>query len=329
MPPRSAFVTGATGFVGLTLVEELIGQGWQVTALHRPSSQLKYLKRFEVDLAEGDITAPETLAAAIPRNVDAVFHVAGDINMWRRHNALQDRINIDGTRHVVRAALQRGAGRLVHTSSISAYGLHKGRIDEQSEQRGGRSFINYQRSKFRAEKEVRRGIEQGLDAVILNPASIIGAYDTSTWARLFRQVWQGTLPGVPPGRLSFCHSRQVARAHLAAFEKGRCGENYLLGGTDASFLELIRIIGEISARRVPSRPSPAWLLRWMGRLGQWRSDWTGKPPRLTPEAVAMVTREMFCDCSKARRELGFQVVDLRTMVQECFQWLSDEGLLDS
>ena len=329
MPSRSAFVTGATGFVGLTLVEELIGQGWKVTALHRPSSQLKYLKRFEVELAEGDITAPETLAAAIPRNVDAVFHVAGNINMWSPQNALQDRINIDGTRHVVAAALRKGVRRLVHTSSISAYGLHQGRIDEESEQRGGRSFINYQRSKFLAEKEVREGIEEGLDAVILNPASIIGAYDTHTWARLFRQVWQGTLPGVPPGRVSFCHSREVARAHVAAFEKGRCGENYLLGGTDASFLELIQIIGQVSGRRVPSRPRPVRLLRLAGRLGQWRSYWTGKPPVLTPETVAMVTREMFCDCSKAQRELGFQVVELRTMVEECFDWLSQERLLEA
>lgn len=329
MPPKTAFVTGATGFVGLTLTEELLERGWKVTALHRSSSDLRFLQRLEVELAEGDVTGPESLRQAMPQGIDAVFHVAGSVNMWSRRNTRQDLINIEGTRHVVEAALHKGVRRLVHTSSISAYGLQKGCIDEQSEQRGGQSWINYQRSKFLAEEEVRRGIDGGLDAVILNPASIIGKYDTHSWARLFRQVWQGTLPGVPPGRVSFCHSRQVAHAHIAAFEKGGCGENYLLGGTDASFLELIRIIGQVSGRPVPSSPRPAWLLRLVGRLGQWRSSWTGKPPLLTPEAVAMVTREMTCDCSKARRELGFELVDLKSMVEECFEWLSAEGLLES
>lgn len=328
MPSKTAFVTGATGFVGLTLTEELLAQGWKVIALHRASSDLRFLPRLNVELAEGDVTNADSLRQAIPQGIEAIFHVAGSVNLWSRRNARQDSVNIEGTRHVVEAALQKGVRRLVHTSSISAYGLHKGCIDERSEQRGGQSWINYQRSKFLAEEEVRRGIGHGLDAVILNPASIIGKYDTHSWARLFRQVWQGTLPGAPPGRVSFCHARQVARAHIAAFDQGGSGENYLLGGTDATFLQLIQIIGQVSGRPVPSRPRPAWLLRLVGRLGQWRSYWTGKPPLLTPETVAMVTREMTCDCSKARRELGFQVVDLKSMVRECFEWLSDEGLLD-
>lgn len=325
---KTAFVTGSTGFLGLNLVEQLTQQGWQVLAFHRADSELKYLKRFPAQRIEGDINDPDSLGRGMPRNVDAVFHVAGDTNMWSRRNAAQDRVNIDGTRNVVEAALAANAGRLVHTSSISAYGVHQGRIDETAEQRGRTSWINYQRSKFQGEEEVRKGIAQGLDAVIINPASIFGPYDTSSWARLIRGVYAGKLPGVPPGALSFCHSREVAKAHIAAAERGRTGENYLLGGTDATFLQLVQTIGAVTGRKVPDKPTPTAVMLAVSRVGNWMSYLTGKPPRLTPEMVAMVTRTMYCDSSKAAHALGFRAESLRTMIEDSVNWLRQEGFLE-
>ena len=125
MPPssgRAAFVTGGTGFVGLNMVKELMIRGWDVTALHRRSSELKLLKRFQPKLAAGDLSDPNSLLAAIPAGTDTIFHVAGNTNMWRGGNAQQTKDNVDGTRNVVDAALAKGVRRLVVTSSISAYG---------------------------------------------------------------------------------------------------------------------------------------------------------------------------------------------------------------
>lgn len=326
--PKTAFVTGSTGFLGLNLIAQLARQGWQVVALHRANSNTTYLKRFPAERVEGDVTDLESLRHTIPRNVDVVFHVAGDTNLWSRRNAEQDRINIDGTRNVVMCAVEAGAKRFVHTSSISAYGIHEGRIDETAEQRGRTSWINYQRSKFLAEEEVRAGVRKGLDAVILNPASIFGPYDTGSWATLIRLVWNGQLPGIPPGGLSFCDSREVAKAHIAAAERGRTGENYLLGGADATFLELVRIIGEVLGRKAPQKPTSAAAMLVASQIGNWVSYFTDKPPSITPEMVRMVTRRMFCDSSKAERELGFRTESLRTMVEDSVNWLRQEGLLD-
>jgi dihydroflavonol-4-reductase len=325
---RTAFVTGSTGFLGINLIEQLIQQGWRVLALHRPSSEMKYLKRFRVEAIQGDINDPSSLARGMPANLDAVFHVAGDTNMWSRRNAEQDRVNIDGTRNMVEAALRAKAKRFVLTSSISAYGIHQGKIDETAEQRGRVSWINYQRSKFLSEEEVRKGIARGLDAVIVNPASIFGPYDTSSWARLIQLIYTGKLPGIPPGALSFCHSREVAKAHIAAAERGRTGENYLLGGYDASFLELVKTIGEVTGRKVPAKPTPPAALFVVSQIGNWISYLTGKPPSITPEMVRMVTRNMYCDSSKAERELGFHAVSLRTMVEDSVNWLKHEGMLE-
>ena len=121
--------------------------------------------------------------------------------------------------------------------------------------------------------------------------------------------------------------REVARAHVAAFERGRKGENYLLGGADASFLELVRAIGAALGRPVPSRPTPAWVLRALGAFGALSGAVRGRQPTLTPEMVLQATRELTCDCSKAIRELGYRAVPLRDMVADSVAWLAAEGLL--
>jgi nucleoside-diphosphate-sugar epimerase len=325
---QTAFITGATGFVGTVLCQELAGRGWQVTAIHRPGSNLKYLSRVPLRLVPADVTDRASLERALPEDVDAVFHVAGSTNLWSRGNDEQRRINVEGTRNAVEAALARRARRFVHTSTISVYGLQSGRIDERAEQRGSASPVNYQRTKFLAEEQVRAGIARGLDAVILNPAAILGPYDTGNWARMIRMVHAGTLPAAPPGATSYCHVREVARAHIAAAEHGRSGENYLLGGVDAPIIELVRVIGEVTGRRVPDRPTPAWVLRAVGRVGEWASYFTARQPMLTADAARIVTRELYCDCSKAMRELGYRAVDLKTMVGDTYRWLKEEGLLD-
>jgi nucleoside-diphosphate-sugar epimerase len=324
---ETAFVTGATGFVGLNLVEQLLARGWRVIALHRAGAELKYLARMPAERAVGDITDADSLLRALPERVDAVFHVAGDINLWSRRNALQDRVNIEGTRNVVAAALARRARRFVHTSSVSAYGLQRGRLDERTPQLGKYSWVNYNRSKHLAEEEVRAGIARGLDAVILNPGAILGPYDTRGYASIVKMIAEGTLPGVPPGAMPFCDVREVAKAHIAAFERGRSGENYLLAGTDASFMALFREIGAALGRPVPSRATPGWLLRLLGAIGALRAAVTGIEPRLTPEMARQATRKLTCDCAKAERELGYRAVPLREMVAACVGWLSAEGLL--
>jgi nucleoside-diphosphate-sugar epimerase len=187
--------------------------------------------------------------------------------------------------------------------------------------------VNYQRSKLAAEAEVRKGIGRGLQAVIVNPAGIIGPHDTSGYARLFRMVHQGKLPGVPPGSLSFCDVREVAKAHVAAAERGRIGELYLLGGANASYVELVRIIGRLDGKDVPSRPSPAWLLKALAAAAELGAAFTGAQPALTREAAAMATRSLFCDCSRAVSELGLTPVPLETMAAACYKWMKSEGRL--
>ena len=324
---KTAYVTGSNGFLGLNLCEALLREGWRVLALHRASSDTHYLRRLAVEPVEGDINAPASLSRTLPAGVDAVFHVAGSTSLWSRQDAEQDRINIEGTRNMVEAALAAGARRFVHTSSISAWGMCSGTIDETVPQQGASSPVNYQRSKYAAELEVLKGIERGLPAVIVNPAGILGPYDSGGYARFFRMVHAGSLPGVPPGSLSFCDVREVSKAHIAAAERGRVGERYLLGGADASYLDLVTLIGELEGKPVPRKPTAAWILKTVATVGETISAFTGHPPTLTREAAAMATRTLFCNSAKAVRELAFRPVPLRPMVEDCYRWMKEEGRL--
>lgn len=323
-----AFVTGATGFVGINLVDELVARNWQVTCLVRRGSNTSLIGRRPVGLATGSITDIDSLREAMPPAVDVVFHVAGDTNLWSRNNARQTANNVDGTRNMCAVALEKGAKRFVHTSTISAWGLIDGPITEDTPQQGGASWINYQRSKYLAEQEVKQAIARGLDAVILNPGAIVGAQDSHTWARLFLMVAEDELPGIPPGGVSFTHVREVVKAHIAAAEKGATGENYVLGGTDATMRDFVaEIARRLGKSRVPP-VVPLAVLKVMGRLYALKGLLTGREPPVTPEAAAMAAKSNPCPSLKAQRELGYRPVPLADMVADCADWLIAQGYIE-
>ncbi|HEY1694523.1 MAG TPA: NAD-dependent epimerase/dehydratase family protein [Polyangiaceae bacterium] len=328
---RTAFVTGGTGFLGRHVVEQLTSLGWRVVALHRPTSDVRHLKAYGVELAVGSITEPDSLRAAIPEGCDAVFHIAGNTSLWSGDREQQTRENVDGTRFVVEAALAKKARRLVHTSTEGAWGEqqpHEAGFDETAKSNALDSFINYERSKYLGELEVEKGVAAGLEACMMCPGHIVGKYDTSQWARLITLVNTGKLPGVPPGRGTWAHATQVAKAHVAAVDRGRSGERYLLGGAWASYLEVVTVIGRLTGKKVPVKTMPGWVIRALGRVSQWGSYVTRRAPTVTPEIAAGTSRPPHLFKSdKAIRELGYEAVPVEAMLKESFDWLKAEGLV--
>ncbi|WP_445355443.1 SDR family oxidoreductase [Microbulbifer sp. EKSA008] len=327
---KHAFVTGGTGFLGANLVEQLVGDGWKVTAMHRRTSNTDMLRSLGVNLVEASLNDPQSLQAAIPNNVDALFHMAANTSMWRGGNAQQWKDNVEGAANIAKVAREKNVGRMVVTSSISAYGYHKERITEESDKLADDPHHHYLYTKKREEISVRKEIEQGLDAVFLNPCAIVGKYDTTSWAQTFFLIDKNQLPGVPPGWGSFCHAGAVARAHIDAVEKGRCGENYILAGTDASFLEFFGKIAELLHKPVPKRTTPAFLIQSIAWFSDLWSRVSGQEPVITPEKATLVTRRVVASSAKAERELGYQSgVALDTMLCECRDWLVQNNLLES
>ncbi|KAF0806857.1 oxidoreductase [Alcanivorax xiamenensis] len=324
----SAFITGARGFLGCHIARLLVEQGWQVTALLRPGSDGQALREAGMKIVHAPLSNATELTLVMPPAVDAVFHVAGNTSLWRRRRDQQYQDNVMGTRAVVTAALRNQAGRLIHTSSISAWGQQDGIIHEEIPSNAANDWIGYNRTKYLAEEEVRDGARQGLSTVILNPCAIIGAGDTHNWSQMISLIDQRRLPGVPPGGGNFGAVEEVARAHLAAWDAGRDGHNYILAGVEASFLELAQTIGRLLGRPAPRKVTPRWALGLLGQLSPIAARFSGNEPRLTPEKVALISTRSRVSGAKAVRELGFDdQVPLEIMLRRCIDWMRAEGML--
>lgn len=323
----TAFVTGATGFVGLNLIQELHGAGWRVIACHRADSDLSHLQRLRPELRVADVLDLPALMAALPEDVDALFHLAASINFWRPRNVEQSLINVQGTRHVVEAALQRRARRFIHMSSLAAWAPGQGDvIDESTPSRAEGHRVNYFRTKWLAEREVLNAVPRGLPARVLNPGNILGPYDRQTWARSFRMAKQRKLPLLPPGGGPFCHVRDVVQAALAAVERGRVGERYVLGGVHASYAELFEHVCRLL--RAPRPPvAPSWLFSGLAVLSDGWSRISRNEPDLTPDMAGVLGIDFDARSTKAERELGYQRTPFLQQVQDTFDWLRGERLI--
>lgn len=327
--PKTAFVTGATGFVGLNLIQELARRKWNIIALYLPSADTKYLAKYGVTMVGGFLSDADLLCRAIPEDADAVFHLAANTSAWARNDARQYVDNVEGTTNMVDAALRKKVHRFVYTSSISAFGYHPREcINEQTVSNALACGMNYNKTKFLAENIVKDAVKKGLNAVILNPCNIIGPYDTNNWTRQFiRPIYDGRLPAVPPGKAMWCHVKDIVDAHINAVDKGVPGENYLLGGIEARFIDVVneieRLLGKAETRRV----QPAWLLRLLVGVLCLKSKIDGKEPLLTPEKYNRAVAHICCDYSKASAVLGYRTSPLGLMIKDSFAWLREENLL--
>ncbi len=319
------FLTGATGFLGGHVLAQALKAGHEASVLVRDAAKLapELAKHPNLIVHLGDVLDVDSLHRALKRPVDGLFHVAASTNMWARNNAAQTQVNVQGIANVLAAAKGR-VGRFIDTSTVAVYGLTDQTIDENSPNLGLNSWINYAHTKALAQVRV---LESSLDVVVLNPTHLLGPHDQHNWARLIQLVDTEGLPGAPPGAGSFADVRQVAAAHLRAFECGRSGESYLLGGAQARFLELVQLIAAELGRKAPSRATPAFLIAALARLKVMAAAFTGVEPDITPESAAFVTHAMRCDIRKAQTELSLQITPLPQLVADTCAWMRSAGML--
>ena len=309
MAGKTAFVTGASGFIGTNLVKQLGEAGWSVIAMHRETSDLTYLRRFPATLVVGDIGDRDFLARAIPEGVDAVFHVAGNVSFDSSGDDAQTHANVAGTRAVVEVARARKVGRFVHTSTGAVFGLHDGvAIDETAPSNADEIPVNYCRSKKAAEDIVLEAAAAGLDAVCVNPGNVVGPYDRVIWGPFVEAIASGAMTSVGTGGGAFCHIDETAKAHITAYERGRRGERYILAGANERFSTAAAIVAEIVGVAAPEPTSE-------------------RGPGMSAEIHFVTNQTQILLCDKAVRELGFRPVALRTMFADLCAWMRAEGLL--
>ncbi|MEO0897866.1 MAG: NAD-dependent epimerase/dehydratase family protein [Bacteroidota bacterium] len=325
---RTAFITGGTGFVGINLIKALLKEDWKLTVLHRPTSNLTYIKDLPIDLVEGSITDKASLETAIPQGTEVVFHVAGDTNMWSKYNDRQTEINVAGTQHMVDVALAKGVKTFIHTSSIAAWGPVSGLTTEETPKRGHTSILNYERTKLKGEEIAKKGMEHGMKVVVINPAAVVGRYDAGTWAQMFFALKNGEVPAVPAGGNNFVHVDDVVNAHILAVDKGQNGHNYILGGENGRQIDLVKEMAQLMGLEKFPSEAPRFLLKVFAQASLLSASIKGVEPTITPEVADFMTRKDYrFSNEKALKELGYSSKDWRYGVKDCYDWLVEEGKL--
>ena len=301
-------VTGATGFVGSVLVRQLLEAGEAVRVLRRPTSSLDLLgdAAAHVEHVLGDVTDPEAVARAVA-GAETVYHVAGVVAFGRRARPRLRAVNVEGTATVVNAALAAGVGRLVHTSSIAALGRppRAGVLDETAV--WTRSPLNtaYALSKRDAEREVLRGVAEGLDAVVASPALVFGPGRTGEGTTaVAERLAAGRLPLAPPGATAVVDVEDVAAGLRAACVRGATGERYLLAAENLAWTEILATLADALGVPTPTRTAPPWLLAAGGALGEAWAAVSRSQPGLTRETARQAAATVRYDGSRAERELG-------------------------
>lgn len=322
-------VTGASGHLGANVVRALIATGETVRAVDvRPGAALAGL---DVEFMKGDVLEPAMLESAFV-GADFVLHLAARISTAGDPDGSVRRVNVDGVRNVAEAALRAGVRRVVHCSSLHAFdvGATRGPVRENSPRASAAALPAYDRSKAAGEDELRRVIDRGLDAVIVNPSGIVGPVDPepSRLGRVLLAMFRGRMPIAVRGAFDWVDVRDVSAALLAAAERGRTGENYLLGGHRASVAELGRVAAEVAGRRPPRVVAPLAPVRAVAALSlQLAGPRRAGRLLLTPESLHALATDPVVDYSKAVAELGYRARPLEETVRDLHASFVAEGRL--
>ncbi|MET3107056.1 dihydroflavonol-4-reductase [Oxalobacteraceae bacterium GrIS 2.11] len=321
----TVFVTGASGFLGGHILSELVKAGHTVKALSRRSDSDAAIAILGGTPVRSSLNDVESLKIALA-DCSAVFHAAADTSMWKPHASIQSATNVLGTHNLLKAARSQGVEAFIHTSSVSAFShLVTETLVESLAQRGGESWINYERSKYMSEQLVR---DSALPWIVFNPANIIGPGDRHNWARMIMLIDQERLPGVPPGTGSFADVREVARAQIRAWQDQRFGQCYLTGGEAVKFIDFVHKVGAQLGKKTPKRSMPVWAIMSYARLCDAWSRISGKEPEVTPESATLTSYGRLVDSSKAVRELDYRITPIDTLIEDTLAWMRLERLVE-
>ena len=324
-----SFVTGATGFLGSHVARVLADQGAQLRLLVRPTSNLKNLQGLNAETATGDLRDAGSLEKAMS-GCEVVFHVAADYRLWVRDPGEMYRSNLEGTRAILEAARKNGVRRVVYTSSVATIGFNTdGRpANEDSPVSLADMIGHYKRSKFMAEQVAMEAGRSGMQVVTVNPTTPVGEQDVkpTPTGRIVLDFLKRKFPAYVDTGLNLVDVRECARGHVAALEKGKSGERYILGGEDLTLKQILDKLGQLTGL-----PSPKVKLPYVFAFAAGVIDEaiTGmilrREPRATVDTVRMGKKKMFASSAKAERELGWKLVPVEAALRRAVEWFRANG----
>jgi len=325
-----ALVTGATGFVGAAVARALSAAGWQVRVLARSGSNRSNLQSPAWEVVEGDLADSRSLERAL-EGCTGLFHAAADYRLGARDPTQLYRTNVEGTRRILSAARTAGVTRIVYTSSVATIGIPSDGSpgDERTPVAESHMIGHYKRSKYLAEEVARDAARTGMSVVIVNPSTPVGPGDIkpTPTGQLVLDAASGRMPAYVDTGLNIVHVDDVAAGHLLAFERGRAGERYILGGEDMTLQTILGQIARLVGRAPPRIRLPYAAVLPVAYLAEGFAKISGRSGRVTLEGVRMSRKRMFFSSAKAVSELGYRWRPPLQAFEDALRWYRERGLL--
>ena len=331
----NCFVTGASGFVGANLVQELVARGHHVKVLLRRGADERGIAGLPVERVAGDLGNRGALARGLA-GCDWCFHVAASYQLWLRDYAPMYAANVDGTRAVIETAAAAGCRRIVYTSTVGCIGLPKAAADgtvvptdEETPVAETQMKNHYKLSKWQAEVVARELAAGGAPVVIVNPSAPVGPRDVkpTPTGQIVVDFLNRQLPAYLETGLNWVHVRDVAVGHILAAEKGRVGQRYILGHADGNWTmeQTMKELATVTGVPAPKMKVPYWVALAAAHVSERIADFTGNPPKAPLAGVRMAKYKMWFNPAKAIRELGLPQTPPRQAFADAAEWFRANG----
>lgn len=327
-----ATITGASGLVGSNLVIELQKEGHQVRCTKRGSSKIDHLSQFPIEWVEADLSDIEALTAAFSGS-DVVFHCAALVSFKPHKTPELIKNNIEGTGNVIAAVKRAGVKRLVHCSSVAAAAISENGQPVTEDQPWNFDKFGladgYSSTKYEAQQLVLKAAASDIDAVVVNPAYMLGPYDSKpSSGKLIIDVIKEKVPGITDGFNNFVDVRDVCRGMIAAWQKGRRGEKYILGNQNLTYAEIFQLVARVAGVKAPSFRVPRPLAVLFGWMGDMQERITGREALVNTVAVRYgYCKDYRFSSEKAKRELGYNPGPLEKAIEDAIAWFRQNGML--
>jgi dihydroflavonol-4-reductase len=328
---RIFLVTGANGHLGNTVAKALKAKGEKVRGFVMPKDKSTALVGLDFEVIEGNICDPDSLDLLFQGLQDyelIVIHTAGIVSIATKHDDLVYEVNVNGTRNIINKCLEYKVKRLIYISSVHAI-PEKPRgeiIEEISDFNPDIVKGLYAKTKAEATRLVLESVKNGLDAVVVHPSGIIGPndYGFGNLTQLVLDFIDGRLGVTIKGGYDFVDIRDVTEGILAAVEKGRKGECYILSNQFYTVKEFLDLLAEVSKKKKIKVVLPMWLAVWTAPLSEYWYKLRNKPPLFTVYSLFTLTSNACFSHKKAERELGYTTRDMRDTLRETVAFLRSE-----
>ena len=323
----TTLVTGASGFLGSHVARQLVARGEAVRVLLRSSSQTRAIEDLLVEIIHGDLRDAASLDRALA-GVRRVFHVAADYRLWARDPRDIYESNVTGTKNILEAARRAGVQQFVYTSTVATVAVDRPGLPNEETTSALQEMIgHYKRSKWLAETEALQAARRGLPVIVVMPTTPVGPGDwkPTPTGKIIVDFLNGRMPGYVDTGLNFVGVEDAAAGHLLASEKGRPGERYLFGGENLTLKQVLDTLARITGLPAPRLKIPHSLALGVAYAEAAFSRLLGREPRIPVEGVKIARHNMFVDCSRARRELGFEAQPVAEALERAARWYEANG----